>query len=545
MPLKQNILIGTISSVFFIFFFLNQLIFNIGKPLSDPDNMYQYFLIENNLHKWSNLDFKNLYDTRMFYPLKNTLALGNSQFVQSIMSLPLYLVTKNVIISAHSMVLINFFLNFLMMYLLVYQFTKSAPASILGGLIFSYNPYVMAQFYFELLTLFWIPLIFLVTEKMLEGRQRWAAVLPFLFLGQLISSFYYFVFLLISWPVYLGIRWIRGIKGIRGIRYKVLLSLVICGIIGAFYLQPYLETRNTFGVTRDLGNVMFHSAKLVDFISTTKDNKIYGSILGTKAVDYTEHSLFPGIVALGLLLLSLLTWKKSYLPFLVILVISCLLSFGPSFPPYLLLYKFFPFFDSLRAPSRFFVIGFFSLAILASFAAKYLLGRLGGFGRLGRWGVILGLIFFISLEYQHKLVPPFEGKGEVKNFYQWLDKQNQTNVILELPIANELVNYPNLFRSYFDDSRYLLYALDHKKKLINGNAAYNPPQRTALGQSLTINFPTQDKLEQLKKMGVDAIIVHKEEYQDQKMAEEVIGKLRSLNLEEIYTSDFISAFRLN
>src|SRR3989344_5461977 len=189
--MRKTLLIGILSSTLFIVIFLNQLIVNIDKPLLDSDLFYEYFLLDNDLPKFASLDFQQLFDTRMFYPLKNTLALGNSQFVQSSMALPAYLITKNVIISAHFMVLANFFLAFLVMYLFVFRLTKSIGASILGGLIFTYNPYVMAQFYFAQIVLFWIPLIFLVTEKMFEGGKRWAIILPFLFLGQLISSFYY------------------------------------------------------------------------------------------------------------------------------------------------------------------------------------------------------------------------------------------------------------------------------------------------------------------------------------------------------------------
>ena len=567
--MRKTLLIGILSSTLFIVIFLNQLIVNIDKPLLDSDLFYEYFLLDNDLPKFASLDFQQLFDTRMFYPLKNTLALGNSQFVQSSMALPAYLITKNVIISAHFMVLANFFLAFLVMYLFVFRLTKSIGASILGGLIFTYNPYVMAQFYFAQIVLFWIPLIFLVTEKMFEGGKRWAIILPFLFLGQLISSFYYTMFIALLWPVYLLLRLHLGKNSIKKVlNWGFLVGLVISILVGFVYLKPYLDVKNSFGVTRELGNIISHSAAIEDFISTTKDNKFYGFMLGTKFSDYSEHSLFAGFVVYGLVAVSLFLFfkrkyepalRKVFIPLIAVWIIAFIFSFGPYFiigetlipNIYLLFYKFVPFFNSLRAPSRFMVMGFFSMAILAGFAAKYLVGKLSAFakasvdkGKLGRLGVILGLVFLISLEYQHNLVPPLEIKPEVKSFYQWLDKQPQINVILELPIANELSNYPALFRSYFDDSKYLLYALDHDKRLINGNAAYNPPQRTELGRSLTINFPTQNKLDQLKKMGVDAIIVHKDEYKDFQTGEELIRKLKESNLKEIYTGELVSAFKI-
>ncbi|MBI2039470.1 hypothetical protein HYT18_00130 [Candidatus Microgenomates bacterium] len=573
--MRKIFLIGAISSILFVVVFLNQLILNIDKPLSDTDLFYEYFLLDNNLSKFVSLDFQHLYDLRMFYPMSKTLSLGNSQFIQSAMALPVYILTKNVIVSAHSMVLINFFLAFLLMYLLIFQLTKSVSSSIVGGLIFTYNPYAMAQFYFAQIVLFWMPLIFLVTEKILEKRKKWVAILPFLFLGQLISSFYYSTLLALTWPVYWVIRGGREIRRIMGMKWG-LVGLIVAVVIGFLYLQPYLGVKKEFGVSPGFANIVSHSATFKDFFSTIKDNKLYGQILGTKYSDYSEHSLFAGFVVYGLVIVSLfLFFKRKYEPALrkvfialiAVWIIAFIFSFGPYFiigetlipNIYLLFYKFVPFFDSLRAPSRFMVMGFFSYAILAGFAVKWLLERWSVFAApspklwsvgdkasadKGRLGVILGLVFLISLEYQHSLLPVFKVNPEVKSFYQWLDKQPQINVILELPIANELSNYPSINRSYFDDSKYLLYALGHKKKLINGNAAYNPPQRTLLGQSLTINFPTKDKINQLKSMKVDAIIVHKDEYINSQTGEELIRKLKESNLKEIYTGELVSAFKI-
>lgn len=555
---KKVFLIGMAASIVFVAVFLNQLVIHIDKPLSDPDNLYQYFLIENNLLKITSFDLAHLYDTRMFHPLENTLALGNSQFIQSLLALPTYLVTHDVIVAAHSMVLINFFLAFLVMYILAFRLTKSIGASILGGLIFSYNPYVMAQFYFELLTIFWIPLIFLTTEVLIEKPSFFKGLtLPLLFLAQLISSFYYTLFMVLTWPVYVLIRLkLKKISIKKLINQGLMVGGVISVVLGFIYLKPYVETKAKFQVTRSLERIRVHSAKLVDFVSTSPDNRFYGQLLGTKFEGYTEHSLFAGFVVYGLVIVSLiLLLRKKYphqlnrviIPFVAVGGIALVFSFGANSPPYLMLYKFMPFFDSLRAPSRFMVMGFFVYAILAAMAANYWLARLGARqGKLGsaswRIGIVLGLIFLISLEYQHNLAKPFIVKPEIKQAYQWLDGQDEIEVILELPIANELLSYPNLFRSYFDDSKYLVYALYHTKKLINGNAAFNPPERTALGQFLTINFPTQSKLDQLENMGADAVIVHREEYADAKTADETVRELRRFKLKETYTSNNIIVF---
>ena len=546
------VLIGIACSIFFIFIFLRQLIFSIDKPLNDPDIFYQYFLLEGNLKHFTTLDFGNLYETRMFYPMKNTLALGNSQFVQSLMALPAFLVTRNVIVSAHVMIFINFFLSFFTMYLLVYRLTRSVGGSLVAGLIFSYNPFVMAQFYFELLTIFWIPLIFLITESIItKPTFLKGMILPILFLFQLISSFYYIFIIAITWPVYVALRYRH--KATKLLTPGFIFGLIMAGTIGYFYLRPYLEMKEKFRVTRNLERVDLHSATWIDFFAASPYNKIYGSqsiegkiiksLRGTALVDYysehfTEHSLFPGVAAyilffISIFLLTRVAFRQQFveaIPLFVILVVAVLISFGPSLPVYTFMYTYIPFVDSLRAPSRFAVVGLFALALMAGFAAT----------KANKWILIL-IIIFITLEYQHRFFP-ISVRPDIREAYSWLNNQDRITVISELPMANNLLNYPNVFRSYFDDSTYLLFALYHDKKLINGNAAYNPPERTELGQALTINFPTPSKLEQLKDMGVDALVVHRNGYKDTRIADEVIEKLQKSDLRQIYTSESILIF---
>ncbi|MCX6791854.1 MAG: hypothetical protein NT149_02350 [Candidatus Gottesmanbacteria bacterium] len=58
-------------------------------------------------------------------------------------------------------------------------------------------------------------------------------------------------------------------------------------------------------------------------------------------------------------------------------------------------------------------------------------------------------------------------------------------------------------------------------------------------------FPTPAKLDVLRRMGVDAIIVHLNEYNQRGLGISTIEGLRSLGVKELMQTDSIIVFRLN
>ena len=120
---QKTLLIGVSFSLLFSTIFLYKLIININRPLFYKEDItWQYFIFDNNFKKIAALDFENLFQTRMFYPLKNTLAFGNSLIGQSLTGLPVYLLTKNTVASANSVIVINLSLAFIFMYLFAKKF---------------------------------------------------------------------------------------------------------------------------------------------------------------------------------------------------------------------------------------------------------------------------------------------------------------------------------------------------------------------------------------------------------------------------------------
>lgn len=562
---KKFLWIGILTSLIFVFFFLHKLIFNINTPFAkEGDWSFSYFIQDNNLKKLKSFDFQNLFDTRMFYPHKNTLAFGNSYLVQSMMALPIFMITGNVIISTHFIILINFFLTFLVAYFYAYEICKNIGGSILAGLIFTYNPFVMAQFeHLEAITLAWIPLVLLSTEKLLKKVSlRWSLVLSFFLLACLISAFYYFFILVIIWPIYLFLRiYFSKLDWRKLLSWKLLIPLILVSFIGFLYLRPYIEVRNQYTVLRNLEINTLLSAQMTDFLFTSKNNYMYGWMVNNPGwrllrtqytnIHSTEHSLFPGIIVyfLGILTVFLIIKKrfgkdeKREISFFAILfLIVVILSFGPyiSFSQlkipslYLLIYKIIPFADSLRVPSRFMIIGFLMLAVILGFAWQRISKNIP-FAK----SFFLLIILLISLEYSHNIGQPFHENLEVKKFYSWLNEQKEVKVILEVPMFNFIPGSRPSQVSLYHDTEYLFYALYHQKKLVNGFNSFIPDDVLEFGDFLTFNFPSEDHIAVFKKTGIDTIIIHRNEFEDRGILQSIIDKFEVLGVKQIYNDQNI------
>ena len=106
------------------------------------------------------------------------------------------------------------------------------------------------------------------------------------------------------------------------------------------------------------------------------------------------------------------------------------------------------------------------------------------------------------------LVPTVENYPQV---YKQL-KTLPGEVIIELPMytwsAGE-IHVEEMYR--------MLYSLDHKKKTVNGKTSFHPPEWEQLMADLTTDFPSNVLEKRLHERGVNYIVVHKNQYQPERL----------------------------
>lgn len=549
---KKSFWLGLITCIVLVITFTHSLLFNITKPLSlDHWDAFAHTFILKHYHELISGRWGQITTSDMFYGFEGSQFFFDPFITQAILSAPIYLLTKNSITTYNFLSVVTLILSILSMYFFVYFLTHKILVSILGAVIYTLNPFTLGHFpdQLQLYSLQWIPLIFLFLEKSLKDKTRLNIFLFFLFLtAQLFSSLYYMAFLSVVLPIYGTVRLIQTKLSAKnllnlGAILGVLLFGASCLIIITLY-KPIFKgfTDNSFLINM----APLSSASLSDWFSTTSQNFLYGK--DKKILFEWEHSLFWGITPIILFILSLIVLRKSanssvWFIFLVLLVLSFLISLGPKVQIYTLIYYLNPLFHNIRVPSRMGVFVFFFLSLISALTVKEIIQRMTP--RLAQ-ALAIFIILIILVEYWNKPLQFAEISSETTQAYSFLNSQSQIRVILEYPMFNRLPpNHPN-FRLEDLDTHYLLYAsIFHNKKLLNGVGTFYPEQYQERTFLLSLNFPTKERLIVLKNWEVDAIFLHKEEFNKIEQFERVKKDLLSLNVPLIYSSANLSLFDLS
>lgn len=185
---------------------------------------------------------------------------------------------------------------------------------------------------------------------------------------------------------------------------------------------------------------------------------------------------------------------------------------------------------------------FFFLSLIASLTAKEILQRLPR--KLGYF-LMVSIILILLAEYWVKPIQFADIPPQLPDVYSLLNSQDHIKVILEYPIGNDLPSDHPYSMLHELNTHYLLYAsMFHDKKLLNGFGTFFPPKYKERTIFLTLNFPTRNKLKEIKSLGVDAIILHREEFRQPQDYDVVETKLVSLKLPIIYSTENLALFDL-
>ncbi|HEX9902031.1 MAG TPA: discoidin domain-containing protein [Acidobacteriota bacterium] len=197
---------------------------------------------------------------------------------------------------------------------------------------------------------------------------------------------------------------------------------------------------------------------------------------------------------------------------LVLVFLTALwMTFGPN-GPFLILYRYVPGFEGLRAPTRCHVFIMMVLAAFAAFGLRTLTKKLGAQkkGALAFLALLLILAEFLSLPVPLTSVPV---KKDIPAVYRWLAEQKgQDFALLELPFPQEGqgVGSVECSRAYF--SAY------HWKRLVNGYSGYFPPLYSELRRRWNGGCSLSQNVRDLKALGVRYIIFHSSMFPPEAMA---------------------------
>jgi hypothetical protein len=257
------------------------------------------------------------WNANIFHPSPLTLAYSEHLTPQILMGLPVWWLTRNVLLVYNLTYLASIVLSGLGTFLLVRELTGRPRAALVAGLFFAFVPYRIAQTpHLQVLWSQWMPFTLYAFRRYLEfGRPRALAGAVAALLAQQLSCGYYliyfspFVALYLVWEITARRRWhdwrLLGALGAA--------AVVDVAIAWPFF-APYLELRVQGGPPRSINEVARFSADTTAYFRTHEANRVWGRWL--PSLRRPENELFPGLLpvalaAVGIAAMARTRWKAT------------------------------------------------------------------------------------------------------------------------------------------------------------------------------------------------------------------------------------------
>jgi hypothetical protein len=309
------------------------------------------------------------------------------------------------------------------------------------------------------------------------------------------------------------------------------------------FALPYLKAHQRLpGFERSLEEAELYSASAKDYLRVLPESLVYGHApsLFQRGELGTEKVLYPGLIIIVLALAGLLirrreeddapvfdpgSFRKGALFFLILTVISVLLTFGPeiggvsnplyTIPYHLGILKF------IRVPTRFYVLAALGFSVLAGYGTAKIAARVAGWrkslkaGRLAAAALVLLLL--VEIATFNLTVYPVPVWGDVPDVYSWLSEQGDARVI-ELPTSPlgegayrydlEMGFTPGNIDDYVSREAMSMYlSTYHWKEIANGYSGYLPLFYKRIFTEMQA-FPSQRSVDLLRGLRIDYVIWH-------------------------------------
>lgn len=460
----------------------------------------------------------------------------------------------NPIFAYNIIISVAFILSAVFVYHLSFYLTKNRLSGIFSGVIYAFCPYFFIRIWqhFGLTQIQWIPLYLLALFKLREKKTFSRVVLAALaFFVGITFEFQYAYFMgvvALSLTIFILIyNWRLKLKSMGYLKQnrEEVRPLFLSGLLAFLFSLPVIyptikgffaphsseaSAYNTF--LRPFEDLFTQSARPLSYLLPASAHPIFGKfteqLVGTflYGKSFTEHTLYLGWVPLILAFIAFREWRKRrkssafsyqssaenfYIGFFIFLAIVAWLFSQPPwwnifgfklYMPSFFMYKLLPMF---RAYCRFGVVVMLTVAVLAGFGLKFVLERFKTQKtKVAITTLLCGLVLFEFWNY-----PPFKiiDVSKVPDAYYWIKEQPADFIIAEYPLDTNGAN--EMYR--FCQSK-------HEKKIINATTPGTYANDIAKNITKLSDFHTAQAL---KWMGVKYVLVHKEDYLNTGLTEDI------------------------
>ena len=502
-----------LMSVIICYPFLTDITHNIlGR-----DNLLTSWTIGWNMHSFLN-DPSNIFNANIFYPHKNTLAYSEGLFVPALIALPLYFISKNLILSYNILIFLSFILSAWGTFLLARYYTKNSYASFVAGIIFGFATYrIISLNHFQNLMIFWMPFSILYLQKYLDTQKiRYSVFFSICFIAQILSSWYNGAFLgfLIIYLLFVNYKIILS-------KFKIFLKgasisalLIITAVLPLAY--PYLSFNKISQSAYSLREIVFYSADTGGYFFPSPFSflgKLF-KFAGITKERWLENINFLGYFSLILLFFYFVIYKPRKINRHMKVygygtIFFMILSFGPflhlfdkttKIPlPYFFIY-FSNVFGFIRVPSRLSIIVLLCMAILVALVISFIKIKNKQLRYL--LATIIPLILLFE-SFNPNIKKDLEKKGACSPIYAHIKEDKNIKSLVEFP----------LYDNPFDTVNYIFNSTCHYKPIFNGYSGYTPPDYVA-SKEIIKNFPDALSIDYLNMLGINHLLVHTDNVSD-------------------------------
>ena len=215
----------------------------------------------------------------MFHPEPLVLAYSEHLFAQALQAAPLYAATGNILLCYNLLFLSTFVLSGLGMYLLSRELTRSAPASVVAGLLYAFALYRVAQYpHLQALSSQWLPFALYGLRRFFTTRRLTPlAGATLALVAQNLSNGYYLIFFtpfVVAYCLYeiADRRLWADLRVLAGLAGAGLATIVAT----APFLVPYLLVRGVGFEPRGVEEVRGYSADLLAWLTAAPASRLWG-----------------------------------------------------------------------------------------------------------------------------------------------------------------------------------------------------------------------------------------------------------------------------
>lgn len=445
------------------------------------------------------------YTYLLFYPSRVTLAWSTSDPIAALMALPLSL-TVGPVVAYNLSLILQLALAAFFGRLLCLRITRSEPAAFIGGLVFGFSSFLLAQAlgHLSLVTAFAIPLFALALDSVLQAKNpSWKAGIP-LGLALLLTGLAHYNYVVVC--ILLAFFWLAidlardfrdgGIELIARV-WKPLAAGAATFVAGfSPFLWMMLSHSAQVPVSRPASHLDMFSADVLGLLIPSWNHILFGrfaSAMNPRVfIAGYEGTVYVGLVVLALTAFGFRKGRSSREPWAaraaLLALIFYLLSVGPEprllghplhVPGPAILFYLLPFAKFVSAPARFQVGVVLCLAILSSLGVKFLLEKVGrpNWRYLATAAVaVLVICDSLTIPFPRSSITDPGAKYASASF---VDPPGDASASCELPQnlrRGTVLTFPLVNAPYCLKSMWMQVADDGRFALIDGYLSYTPPE---------------------------------------------------------------------